>query len=366
MILPLRTIAIIVTLGICVNVANAATITLSSPAAGEATLVVVDGEFLFSDFEQFRKKVATIPKAVVAFQSDGGNLVAGIEIGRFIRLRNFVTVVGDGMRCASACALAWLGGSRRLMGTDARIGFHAAYSAKSGQETGVGNALVGAYLSQIGLPDRAVVYVTQAPPNSMTWLTMSEAQEVGIDVGQLGGGGRQFEPKQKEAPVGAVPNSGQAKLPEMVQLAVLEKLTKAACSTRTIPIESVLAIDLNGDHAPDYVVQYDSIPCNGSSLGHKLGECGTGGCSIEVWMSGNGTWKMMNFGVVRGVSAGKILEGRNTLLIATHGSTCGQDGYKSCFFAVWWIGEKIYRQRVQGRKCAESQKSWQCDTSGAQ
>jgi hypothetical protein len=361
----LRTLVIITVLGICANIANAATITLLSPASGDTTLVFVEGDFAFGDFEQFRKKVSTISKAVVAFQSDGGSVVAGIEIGRFIRLRNFVTVVGDGMRCASACALAWLGGSRRLMGIDARIGFHAAYNADSGQETGVGNALVGAYLSQIGLPDRAVVYVTQAPPNSMTWLTISEAQQVGIDVGQFVSGDGKLEPRQKETPVSAAPNSVQAKLPEIVEQAVSKKLAEAACSTRTIPVEAVLAIDLNGDRIPDYVLQYDSIPCNGNSLGHELGECGTGGCSVEVWMSGNGTWKMMDFGVVRGVSAGKLLEGRNTLLIATHGSTCGQDGYKSCFYAVWWNGERFYRQRVQGRICDKTQISWQCESAKA-
>jgi hypothetical protein len=363
MILPLRTVAIVAALGICVNSANAATITLSSSASGDATLVLVEGVFSVDDFEQFRKKVSTISKAVVAFQSDGGSVVAGIGIGRFIRLRKFVTVVGDGMRCASACALAWLGGSRRLMGADARIGFHAAYNAESGKETGVGNALVGAYLSQIGLPDRAVVYVTQAPPDSMTWLTISEAQQVGIDVDQFKFADRKLVPKQKELAVDASPNSVEAKLPEIVRLDVSKKLGRAACARRTIPVDSVLAIDLNGDHIPDYIVQFDSIPCNVSSLGHELGECGTGGCSVEVWMSVSDTWKKMELGPVRGVSAGRRLEGRNTLLVATHGRTCGQDGFRSCFYAVWWTGERFYRQRVQGRNCLNTQSSWQCENS---
>jgi hypothetical protein len=74
------------------------------------------------------------------------------------------------------------------------------YNVGSGQETGVGNALVGAYLSQIGLPDRAVIYVTQAPPNSMTWLTISEAQKVGIDVTLFTEPNPQSEPQPKTAP----------------------------------------------------------------------------------------------------------------------------------------------------------------------
>jgi hypothetical protein len=46
----------------------------------------------------------------------------------------------------------------------AQIGFHAAYIEKAGRasESGVGNALVGSYLTQIGLSENAVVYITQA------------------------------------------------------------------------------------------------------------------------------------------------------------------------------------------------------------
>ncbi len=93
-----------------------------------------------------------------------------------------MTLVPDNASCASACAIAWLGGTTRYMAAKARIGFHAAFYKNTGQEAGVGNALIGSYLSQIGLPDRAVIYVTQASPKSMTWLTMSDAQERGIEV----------------------------------------------------------------------------------------------------------------------------------------------------------------------------------------
>jgi cell division septation protein DedD len=68
------------------------------------------------------------------------------------------------------------------MATRARIGFHAAYNAASGQETGLGNALVGAYLTRIGLPYSAVIYITKASPNSMTWLSLADAKRQGIEV----------------------------------------------------------------------------------------------------------------------------------------------------------------------------------------
>ncbi|SDR49596.1 Inhibitor of vertebrate lysozyme (Ivy) [Rhizobiales bacterium GAS113] len=150
----------------------------------DTALVVVSGEFQPGDAERFRSAVAIYPKGVVAFESTGGNLLAAIDIGTQIRLRNYATVVPDNTVCASACATAWLGGSRRFMGRHALIGFHAAYVTEDGHsvETGAPNALLGAYLNKLGLPDRAVVFITQAHPEGMTWLTLEAASREGIDV----------------------------------------------------------------------------------------------------------------------------------------------------------------------------------------
>ena len=164
--------------------ARAATIEVTPIGQGDLSIVTVKGELVYDDIEQFRAKTSMLPKAFVLFGSDGGNLAAGIEIGTTIRLKGYVSLVPDGVRCASACALAWLGGHKRFMGATALIGFHAASIQKDGvtSETSVGNALVGSYLNRIGLPDRAVVYITAAAPDEITWLKLSDAAELGIDV----------------------------------------------------------------------------------------------------------------------------------------------------------------------------------------
>lgn len=166
--------------------AQAASIEIKNFDGGTA-LVMVEGDLELTDIEGFRSKVAPISKATVAFRSDGGSLLAGIRIGMLIRVKNFTTIVPDGAQCASACAVAWLGGARRFMGANARVGFHAAYVQKAGgtTESGPGNAVLGAYLDQIGLPEDAIVYITQAAPNSMRWLNMDEAALHGIDVALL-------------------------------------------------------------------------------------------------------------------------------------------------------------------------------------
>jgi hypothetical protein len=150
-------------------------------------LITIEGDLELADIESFRSKAAPLAKATVAFRSDGGSLLAGIRIGMLIRVKNFISVVPDGAQCASACAVAWLGGVQRFIGTRAKIGFHAAYVQRAGStsESGPGNAVLGAYLDQIGLPEDAIIYITQAAPNSMKWLSLEEAAQHGIDVSLL-------------------------------------------------------------------------------------------------------------------------------------------------------------------------------------
>ena len=166
--------------------------------------VTVDGRFEGGDEIKFRTEVGRLTKAVVVFNSDGGDLQAGIEIGKTIRLKSFATAVLDGSRCASSCAFAWLGGSPRFMQRGAQIGFHAAYINREGRpsESGVGNALVGSYLTQIGLPETAVVYVTKAAPTQMTFLTLQDAQRIGIEVLPFEQYAPTTEPAQRITPRG--------------------------------------------------------------------------------------------------------------------------------------------------------------------
>jgi len=178
---------------------------ITSPAAefskaasgdgGPDTILVV-GQLSPGDERQFINAALNSENAVVIFQSPGGNLLAGIEIGKAIRLKGFSTVVPDGVQCASACALAWLGGRRRFLSDTARVGFHAAYIKAEGQAavSSAGNALVGAYLNQLGLPSPAIVYITGTPPDEIQWLNFADARRYGIDVQRLNLTARQAPP----------------------------------------------------------------------------------------------------------------------------------------------------------------------------
>src|SRR5215467_9370609 len=194
---------ILILLLIGAKVAHGATITVESRSTGQSSSVLVDGKLEPRDGDQFRIKTGSLSNAIISFRSDGGSVVAGIQIGEIIRLKGFTTSVSRDARCASACALAWLGGTKRLMSAESKVGFHAAYTS-DGRETGVGNALIGAYLNKIGLPYSAVAYITRAAPRSMTWLSAAEAKKHGIDVDLAG------STQVANAPAPVVPSAAPA------------------------------------------------------------------------------------------------------------------------------------------------------------
>lgn len=144
--------------------------------------ISVTGDIVFSDIARFQSvSDETQGTAIVYFNSPGGDLEAGIKIGRLIHKRGWNTAVDD--TCASACALAWLAGRVKLAGEKSRIGFHVAYVGTDLKaESGLGNALVGLYLGELGMGENVVRYVASAPPDDMQWLSFRDARLLGIDV----------------------------------------------------------------------------------------------------------------------------------------------------------------------------------------
>lgn len=80
------------------------------------------GPLEIGDQDKFIQVALQHPKAVVALQSDGGSIIAAIEIGKAIRLKQYSTLVPSDLYCASACALIWLAGNERFMDATSRVG----------------------------------------------------------------------------------------------------------------------------------------------------------------------------------------------------------------------------------------------------
>jgi len=162
---------------------------VANETADSPALILIKGPFQknegedLKDFGTFSALAAAQKKpAVVFLDSRGGNAWTGIRIGLMIRRYGFSTAVADGALCASACAVAWMGGKERFMGNNAQIGFHAAWG-KDSSEISAPNAIIGAYFHEVGIKNYdAIAYLTKAAPDAMTWLTPTDAIRYGIAV----------------------------------------------------------------------------------------------------------------------------------------------------------------------------------------
>lgn len=159
-------------------------------AEGDYAQIIIQGPITEGDAVDFYDLAELYPRASVALDSPGGNVMEALSIGSEIRLRGFTTFVAGGeMQCYSACALIWIAGVRRYMAPASQIGVHAAYKmvvdndgAEKARESGVGNAQIGAYLNGLGLSAKAISFFTVAAPNEFKYITPSAAQVFDIDV----------------------------------------------------------------------------------------------------------------------------------------------------------------------------------------
>jgi hypothetical protein len=164
--------------------AAAAKITVQQNRKQTCAIVRVKGDLKAGDLARFGTAILPLRRAIVEFESGGGTIFDGVFIGKMIRGYGFWTTVRARRTCASACALAWLGGSKRFIEKRGRIGFHTAYvkHKRRFKHDREANVAIGDYMKALGLTERAVTYATSAEPLDMKWLTKKDALRVGIDV----------------------------------------------------------------------------------------------------------------------------------------------------------------------------------------
>lgn len=138
----------------------------------------------------------------ICFNSPGGNLLGGIELGRFIRKRGMSTcldnsysmvrpgdvtesdVIATNVVCASSCSIAFLGGRNRLFEDKIRFGVHQFSGVKGNvgdgatQETVV---MLAGYIESMGVSRALLDKASVVTPDRIAWLTPNELTEFGID-----------------------------------------------------------------------------------------------------------------------------------------------------------------------------------------
>jgi hypothetical protein len=117
--------------------------------------IFLDGEIDSGADARFNAGVEKLhgDRANVYFNSPGGNLFAGLNLGETIRKHGFSTYIGrraEGMRlprpaeCLSACTFAYLGGVYRYADPKSRYGMHrATTAANSSADFDVGHLMTG-------------------------------------------------------------------------------------------------------------------------------------------------------------------------------------------------------------------------------
>jgi hypothetical protein len=152
--------------------------------------IYINGKIEFDDFKTFHALIEQnqIKVAVVALNSRGGNLLAGLFIGLDIHDYEFATYVGDDTFCASVCASIWLAGKMRYVSSTSHIGFHQPYIKDRrgrliAQPDGV--ALFKQYYARIGIPKPAADFMVSANPSDVYWLNTDLAKGFDIEIVQL-------------------------------------------------------------------------------------------------------------------------------------------------------------------------------------
>lgn len=153
-------------------------------------------------FYQFVKKLHDSGQAfnVVFFNSPGGNLVAGLEMGKMIRQLGLDTLVGGQYKaiaknreeqitvvnsgvCYSACAYAFLGGVGRSVMKDGAFGVHQFYGEQKNSEAAaqVTMTLLGEYLNEMGIDQGLLNVASLTPSSEIESLSVKQAQGLNVD-----------------------------------------------------------------------------------------------------------------------------------------------------------------------------------------
>jgi len=132
-----------------------------------------------------------ITGADVYFNSPGGSLIAGMEIGRLLRQRGYDTHVGKrtadvhelvGGVCYSACPFAYAGGVRRYLEHDSVLGVHLAKNRVPLPDNAAFDKLVSQqatdYLLAMGVSPELFAIMSQVPHDEIRSLTRGEARRL--------------------------------------------------------------------------------------------------------------------------------------------------------------------------------------------
>lgn len=154
---------------------------VASPAAARETeaVIAMSGVIHPGAYEVFRTVVTQSRPNLVVVSGPGGDLGTALRIAREVRRRGFDTAIPQGEYCASACAVIFLSGRTKYIAKGAKLGLHSA-SNIDGSHSREGTAIMGQFLSKVGVPRRVIARMEQRRGNDMYWLGESDKRALKI------------------------------------------------------------------------------------------------------------------------------------------------------------------------------------------
>ena len=178
--------------------ANAAKIEVGSNRCNDGDpncyMITIEGKIEEGDEVTFAKVAKNVTEGIVVMNSPGGNFETGLDIARQIRAKKLNT---GALYCASMCAVMWLSGSGRYYNKGSNIGFHGIYTVLVNKRSGErikgvapavpsgANAVLGAYLSELGVPYKTIDLLVSPGPADMYWLKTKHLDALGIKATRL-------------------------------------------------------------------------------------------------------------------------------------------------------------------------------------
>jgi hypothetical protein len=118
----------------------------------------------------------------IVFDSGGGSVAGGREMGIMIADFHMTTGVAHGGRCASACVLIWSAGAFKSAGTDSKVGVHMASNIDGGDPAVDGTIFTLHWLQKTGAPNSVVVGAMSTKPDDIYWLSEDELISWGAKI----------------------------------------------------------------------------------------------------------------------------------------------------------------------------------------
>jgi len=166
-----------------------------------AQAIVADGEIVDSTPQEFLSFISSNLEArvssVVLLNSPGGKVVASMQLGQAFRKRDMVTIVAgveSGVpgavaagRCYSACVYALMGGRKRVIPPQSKVGVHRMFQYESSldpaagirtlrrrYDTGSMRAMLSRYSNRMGVNSGIIDYAERTSTDSIHVLSRSD------------------------------------------------------------------------------------------------------------------------------------------------------------------------------------------------